>query len=209
MYFIKESNYIYRLKVPFNEIYTSVFLIKNDNYFVLVDCATTQLDVDEYIIPALTKILPSKDALKYVVITHNHADHAGGLSGLLEIYPQLKVVRKAQFVSENIQIYEMFGHTTDCIGVLDLRDGVLISGDGLQGYGVGKYRCYLEDKNEYLKTLEKIKKDKRIANILFAHEYEPWFKDSILGRMKVEKCLQDCLDCILKGETENESNCNK
>ncbi len=53
MKFIKEINKIYRLKVPFEDLYTSVFLIKTETSNLLVDCATTKLDVEEYIIPAL------------------------------------------------------------------------------------------------------------------------------------------------------------
>jgi glyoxylase-like metal-dependent hydrolase (beta-lactamase superfamily II) len=86
----------------------------------------------------------------------------------------------------------MKGHTLDCIGVFDKTSGTLISGDGLQGKGVGKYRCSLQSKKGYLDTIEKIEKDKRVENILFSHAYEPWLQDCIYGRANVEKCLQDC-----------------
>lgn len=90
----------------------------------------------------------------------------------------------------------MKGHTIDCIGVLDERSGTLISGDGLQGAGVGKYRCSLESREAYLKTIEKIKKDKRIKNILFSHAYEPWYKDGAFGREEIKRCLQDCIQVL-------------
>lgn len=47
--FIKEIGSIYRLKVPFENLYTSVFLVQTDGKYTLVDCATTAQDVDEYI----------------------------------------------------------------------------------------------------------------------------------------------------------------
>ena len=47
--FIEVINGIYRLKGPFEAIYTSVFLIKSPSGTILVDCATTDKDVDEYI----------------------------------------------------------------------------------------------------------------------------------------------------------------
>ena len=53
--FYKEEDAIYRLRVPFAAIYTSVFLIESDEGDVLVDCATTSDDVDLRIIPALEK----------------------------------------------------------------------------------------------------------------------------------------------------------
>ena len=48
-------------------------------------------------------------------------------------------------------MYSLKGHTLDSIGCLDLQSGTLISGDGFQGAGVGRYRCFLECKEEYLK----------------------------------------------------------
>ena len=44
---------IYRLKIPFDTVYTSVFLVASESGAVLVDCATTSADVDGYILPAL------------------------------------------------------------------------------------------------------------------------------------------------------------
>ena len=46
---------IYRLKIPFESIYTSVFLIKTEQGNALVDCATYASDVDKYILPALNQ----------------------------------------------------------------------------------------------------------------------------------------------------------
>ena len=83
--------------------------------------------------------------------------------------------------------------------MFDGATGTLISGDGLQGAGIGKYRCSLESKEEYLKAIEKIRLDKKIKNILFSHAYEPWYKDGMFGRENVERCLQDCIKYI-KGE---------
>ena len=54
--FYKEREGIYRLKVPFGAVYTSVFLIETEEGDVLVDCATTKDDVDERIIPALQRL---------------------------------------------------------------------------------------------------------------------------------------------------------
>ena len=39
--FIKITDGIFRLKVPFEELYTSVFLVEFDGGRALVDCATT------------------------------------------------------------------------------------------------------------------------------------------------------------------------
>ena len=54
--FLKETEYIYRLKIPFETVYTSVFLIKSTSGVFLVDCATTEGDVDNVILPALSAL---------------------------------------------------------------------------------------------------------------------------------------------------------
>jgi len=207
MKFEREVGNIYRLKVPFDNIYTSVFLIKTERGNVLVDCATTKQDVDEWIVPALSEIRLSITDIKYLVLTHKHRDHAGGKERLLELNPRLEIIdRLRDDFANGLTTYEMKGHTLDCIGILDMQSSTLISGDGLQGYGVEKYRCSLKSNEEYIKTIEKIRQDKRIKNILFSHAYEPWCKDVAFGREEVERCLLDCINYI-KGE-KNESNSN-
>ena len=139
--FYEEVAGIYRLKVPFENIYTSVFLIKAEDGDILVDCATTDHDVDEHIAPALKQMGTDISKVKNIVITHKHGDHAGGLERVLQLSPNIEVVKSVVALDKNLSTYAMAGHTHDCIGVLDMRTGTLVSGDGLQGAGVGKYRC--------------------------------------------------------------------
>ena len=196
MQFIKEINNIYRLKVPFDTLYTSVFLIKDNSDFILIDCATTKSDVDQIIVPALGSLSITLNDLKCVLVTHIHSDHSGGLQRIKELCPSINVITNLTPLTESLEIYNLSGHTNGCIGVLDIKSGTLISGDGLQGYGVDKYRCSVESVQEYLNTIDRIKNDNRIQNILFSHAYEPWYKDGAFGREQVEKCLKDCSDYI-------------
>ncbi len=189
--FKEEISGIYRLKVPFEDLYTSVFLTRSDCGDILVDCATTSYDADEYIEPALKSFGISFSDLECVIVTHPHGDHAGGLERILQKAPSIRVVRTEEKVG-GVEIYPMSGHTKDFIGVFVPAVGTLISGDGLQGAGVGRYRCSLESKEGYLRTIEKIERDKRIENILFSHAYEPWNEDGVFGRENVEKVLLDC-----------------
>ena len=200
MNFEKEIGDIYRLKVPFDgDVYTSLFLIRTKQGNVLVDCATYARDVDEYILPALRMLKLKLEDIRYLVLTHKHSDHAGGAERLSGFAPTLEVVSDVREIFLNgLTVYELKGHTLDCIGILDKRSDTLIAGDGLQGYGVGKYRCSLESKEEYIKTIDKIKKDRRIKNILFSHAYEPWYKYGAFGREEVENCLQDCIEYVNK-----------
>ncbi len=183
---------IYRLKFPFDTVYTSVFLIKTSTKPILIDCGSNAYDVDNFIIPALRELGVDLCDLSSVVVTHSHSDHAGGLERILEIFPGVRIISKEEYIDNERLIYPLAGHTKDCIGVFDLRTCTLISGDGLQGAGVDKYKCSLASKDEYLKTLEKIKADERIENILFTHAYEPWNRDYMFGRESVLECIEEC-----------------
>ena len=192
--FSQETQRIYRLKVPFESVYTSVFLLQTEQGNALVDCATYDSDVDGYILPALDSLGLSLSDIKYLILTHAHGDHAGGKDRILSLAPHIQIVQEAKPLGLNgITVYELKGHTLGCIGVFDEESGTLISGDGLQGAGIKKYRCSLQSKEEYFKTVEKIQQDKRIKTILFSHAYEPWYKDCAVGREEIEKCLQDCI----------------
>ncbi len=193
--FYEETLGIYRLRIPFDTVYTSVFLIKAESGIILVDCATTQADVDDCIIPALKGLGYAPSALTAIVLTHRHGDHAGGLERILHYAPDIKIITKVCQITESISTYPLPGHTRDSIGVFDNRSGTLISGDGMQGAGVDKYRCSLQDKNAYLETLQRISKDVKIENILFSHAYEPWNSDTAYGRREVDNRIKDCLMC--------------
>lgn len=191
--FYKETDGIYRLRVPFDRIYTSVFLIVSPSGTALVDCATTDEDVNGHIVPALEKMGYALSDIKMLVLTHKHGDHAGGRRQILSLAPSIEVVTDVQALFNGVCTYPMAGHTADCIGVLDMRSHTLISGDGLQGAGVDKYRCSVRTPEGYLETIERIQNDARIENLLFSHAYEPWNADRAFGREAVEKCLRDCL----------------
>lgn len=189
----KETSNIYRLKIPFENLYTSVFLIIAGGKKILVDCGTVSKDVDTVIVPLLAEVGFTLTDIETLVLTHKHGDHAGGLVRIVELNPRITVVNDIRVLADKISTYPLAGHTDDSIGVLDERSHTLISGDGLQGAGVDKYRCSLYNKNAYIETIEKIKNDKRIESILFSHAYEPWNKDFIKGRKKILKCLSDCI----------------
>ena len=190
--FYQEIDGIYRLRIPFEGIYTSVFLIITEEGSALVDCGTNERDVDNHIVPCLYDLGYKLHDIKFLVLTHRHGDHSGGLERILDISPDIKVITDIRDLFRNVSTYPLAGHTDDSIGVFDGRTGTLISGDGLQGAGVDKYRCNTKDPEAYLKTLDRIEKDKKIKNILFSHAYEPWNSDTVFGREKVCECLKQC-----------------
>ena len=195
-YFEKEIDHIYRLKIPFDTVYTSVFLVEHEGEAVIVDCATTPFDVEEYIALALAEKGYSLASLKAIVITHNHEDHAGGLPHIKSLAPDLPVIGQATAIWEGIYTCPLPGHTVDFLGLYDSRTKTLISGDGLQGAGVDKYRCALQDEIAYKETIRQLQADKSVENLLFSHAYEPWYCDHAFGRAKVELCLADCLQYV-------------
>jgi len=190
--FEREANGIFRLRVPFEGIYTSVFLLETDVGAILIDCATTDADVEDWILPALAARGYAPTDLSSIVLTHRHEDHAGGLARLLYRAPRLAVIDDARQIANGVSIYPLPGHTEDMIGVLDERTRTLITGDGLQGAGVDKYRCYLKRPTAYLETLKRIETDGRVENLLLSHAYEPWNTDAIRGRENVLRALRDC-----------------
>ncbi len=188
----EERDGIFRIRIPFHQIFTSVFCIEADVGKILVDCGSTADDVDCRIVPALEAIGCTLQDVRMLVLTHRHGDHAGGLHRLLSLAPHLEVITEVCVLCEGISTYPLAGHTADSIGVLDGRTGTLISGDGLQGAGVDKYRCALKLPEAYLETLDRIREDERIENILFSHAYEPWNTDGVFGQEKVYDCLTKC-----------------
>ena len=198
--FEKVLDGIYRLKIPFDTVYTSVFLLYDNREYTLVDSGASASDARDYIEPSLKSLGVRDETLKYIVLSHSHGDHSGGLAELLRIYPKMELVTSLRALTENLLIYPLAGHTEDCIGVLDKRSGTLVTADGVQGYGVDKFRCTVQNAEKYVATLEKIRLDQRVKNLLFSHAYEPWNADCAFGSFEKEKCLQASLDYIINKE---------
>ncbi len=208
-----------RLKIPFEDIFTTVFTVTTDMGAALIDTATYPTDVDEYIAPALTAAGITTDSLKYIILTHSHRDHAGGLERLHELYPNAVIVSKnlklreqyedAEFIDpaegekilDVLEIIGMEGHSRDAVGILDTRSKTLITGDSLQLYGIfgsGKWGANIRFQKAHLAVLEKLR-GMDIARIFASHEYHTlgWRAD---GREAVLAYINECekaLDDIL------------
>ena len=76
--FKKEKSWIYRLRIPFDTVYTSVFLIRSAFGNLLVDCASSGEDVERYILPSLEKKGLSLSEINALILTHRRSDYAFG-----------------------------------------------------------------------------------------------------------------------------------
>ena len=88
--FEKITDRIYRLKVPFESVYTAVFLIKCKSGYMLVDAAATSEDA-RLILDAIREAQIDAEQISHILVTHAHGDHAGGLCVLRDALPKALV----------------------------------------------------------------------------------------------------------------------
>lgn len=182
---------ITRITVPYKDIYTTVCVIRTPEGSVLFDTASYDSDVPEYILPALDAL--GVQDLKYIVISHNHGDHSGGLNKLAIHFPDAKIVSLHTSIAEQygnrvlspkdgekllnvLSVITIPGHAADAIGLLDTRTGTLLSGDSLQIYGIygsGKWGANVKLPVQHITALEKLHALK-IKTILASHDYHPY-----------------------------------
>jgi glyoxylase-like metal-dependent hydrolase (beta-lactamase superfamily II) len=80
---------VYRVDAFFLSTAINVLLLENDDGWTLVDTGTA--NSVERIRNAITTLGSGPEDLKRIFLTHQHNDHTGGLSGLLEWAPHAEV----------------------------------------------------------------------------------------------------------------------
>lgn len=191
---IKINENIYRLTIPYKDIYTTVYTVKTDAGVLLFDTATYDEDIVDYILPFLGELGVTSDNLKCVFISHNHGDHAGGLRELVKNFPEIRIISRSPELKEAFNGYDVFspndgdtvlevlkviaipGHTKDSAAVYDTRTKTLITGDCLQLYGIygsGNWGSNISLTAEHIAAIEKLRK-MEIKHILTAHDYHPY-----------------------------------
>lgn len=208
---------LYRLTIPYKDIYTTVYLLTAKDGAVLFDAASDDWDADGVIVPALRDLGVTGDVLKYVFISHNHGDHAGGLARLLVHYPTATVVSRSPKLQEKyaehpflfpeegelllgtFRVVPIVGHTLDSAALLDTRGGTLITGDCLQLFGLvgsGDWAANINFPVEHLKALEKLEK-MPLAAIFAAHDYLPCGYRAV-GAEGVKKYIAACREALFE-----------
>lgn len=187
------TNDIFRLKVPFDTIYTSVFYVKIKEGLLIFDAATYDSDVTDYIVPEIAELGYGTEDVKYIFISHKHSDHSGGLKKLLELCKNVTVIAKSEELKENyqgisfvnpkdgyeitkeLQVVTIPGHTLDSIALLDKRTNTVITGDCIQLYGPfgsGDWGSNITHLKEHFEALSKLK-TMDISLICASHDYHP------------------------------------
>ena len=195
---------LYRIMIPFEEIYTTSYVVFCNRKAAIIDSGACAADVDQHILPALEEIGVQKTYVQYLLLTHSHSDHAGGIVRLTELFPSaevrvaceipfLKYGRLAdnEILLEHLQVIYLPGHTKDSVGFLVTTSGTLLSGDCLQLAGVSKYRNNIADREAYEQSVEKLRSMK-LQRIVAAHEFDP-LGSIVKGETAVQEYLEMCL----------------
>ena len=203
---------IRRITIPYKDIYTSVFILDTKDGTILFDTAFSDYDVETYILPELR----NRD-VRYIFISHNHRDHSWGLPRLMKDYPEATIVtqnadlaatyanysvlcpEEGTILLDNFQVVNLPGHTADAIALLDTRKGILLTGDGLQAYGIygkGQWGACIYRIPEHFAALEKLR-NMPLTDVLMAHDYHP-FGNEVYGTEEIHKCLDICKEALMK-----------
>ena len=203
------TEHITRIRVPFFDIFTTVFLVKTEKGNLLFDTATYDTDITAIIFPALRSIGVSPDSLTHIFISHPHGDHAGGIPAILAALPHVTVVAGSEALREKhpdmllqvakegdtlldcLMTVSLPGHTPDAIALYDTRTKTLLSGDCLQLAGVGKYIHGINNRELYRSSVRRLM-NMDILRIVAAHEYVP-LGSIAEGKGAVRDYLEACL----------------
>lgn len=210
------NEHIHYVTTAYKDIFTTVYALKAEEGAILFDAASFASDIDGQIVPFLENLHIQPQNLKYVFISHNHADHSGGLPRLLERYPDVCIVTRSEtlrekyadhrflFPEEGDMLLDTFrvvtipGHTIDSAALLDERTMTLITGDCLQQRGIrgsGDWASNISFPGEHLAALEKVRA-LGVKQIATAHDYVPCgFRAE--GE-NVDKMLDACVEPLLR-----------
>ena len=224
----KINGNIYKKTMPYKDIFTTVCVIKTDIGALLFDAASFDEDVENYILPLLGEAGVKDADLKYIFISHNHRDHAGALEKLMERFPDVTVLSRSLALKEKFEKYRVElpedgdtilgvlkvvtipGHTDDAMAVYDTRTKTMLTGDGLQLYGIFGSENWGSNMGLPVEHIEAIKKLRGmdIAEIYTAHDYHPCGTNA-KGAAEIGVMLDACVEPIMLVKNLIENNPEK
>ena len=195
------------MKIPFMSVFTSVFIIREGNELTVYDAATTNDDVENFIIPAVKSFMEDGCTLSNIVISHFHGDHAGGLERLCSEFEnsvvyagdtsyhkkisqnKLKNSEDGVAISKNLVLYRFPGHSHDCTAILDKRTKTMLTADAFQGFGILQYGVF-GDIATWIASINKAK-SLDLENLISSHEYF-LLGQKAYGNENVLKYMDEC-----------------
>lgn len=163
-------------------LHTKVIAIPifEDNYvYVLTDDNKKAFIIDPGMAEPVIEVI---DRLglepNYLLITHSHNDHIGGVPKIVERYPEIKKIdfsdcaQGAQSFQWNLRTFDVFkapGHWPDHICFFERQNKILFCGDILFRFGCG--RIFDGTFEELYQSLQKVKKLPGDTDVYCTHEY--------------------------------------
>lgn len=184
---------IFRIEIPYKDIYTTVYIVKTEAGVLFFDAASSDEDIETFVLPYLAGIGITTDSVKYVFISHNHRDHARGIAAYCKAFPGVCIITRSSELKESLEgehvlmpddgdsilsvlnVIAIPGHTKDSAAIFDRRTKTLITGDCLQLRGIfgsGLWAANIRFPDEHFKALDKVK-TMDIDEVLMAHDYHP------------------------------------
>jgi glyoxylase-like metal-dependent hydrolase (beta-lactamase superfamily II) len=181
---VQETKEITRIRLCSGDVRTCVFLVKNggNDEFTLIDGGFDEHNVVNQLLPCLQELGVPLSKICRLLLTHSHGDHIDGLPALIPLIPHVEIYAHESIaprthtltdgmVIGDIKAVYMPGHTEDGFGFLDVRTNSLISGDGLQLWGIERFGVGADLPKEYLQTHDKLL-SMDIRNIFSSHPYD-------------------------------------
>lgn len=216
----KINENIYRTTLPYKDIFTTIYTIRTPQGVVLFDAGSFDTDAQEYILPFLKEVGVEAEELKYIFISHNHGDHAGGLKALAPHFSEACIASRSpdiknrytgdqqriapedgEMLLDTLQVITIPGHTLDSMALLDKRTNTLVTGDCLQVYGIVGSQDWASNvcfPVEYLAALEKVRA-LDVDQIVTAHDYYPYGYRAD-GKEAVAQMIHGCIAPIRRME---------
>lgn len=204
------NDHICCFHVPYKDIFVGIYVLRTDKGVVLFDTAACDADVDNWIAPALQQLGVTPT---HIFISHNHTDHAGGLTRAAALFPDAVILTRSgalqetytnahrpedgELVLDTLQVVTVPGHTMDSAALFDLRTNTLVSGDCLQSFGIygsGYWYGNVNYPAEHFAAIDKLRR-LPIHTIATAHDYHPCGMVSV-GKAAVAERLDSCIDAL-------------